>query len=291
MPSPKDITDRKPRANQQNAQKPIGPRTPPVSEPRPSESGRDRDDQSVHGPIRTTIQAAQRFRAENPDSDEKYLILSKMDRTSLFRRFRLKRNAPDDSKHYEITKQTHRACSAADQTNGTPRFRRPRSDMNKDVQDIQDGYSFILLILSILVIFSYLPDGQPRKTQEAQEGDRGTPMASRLSSLPSVYIFRSVSHRRHRRTQRRPIVKAFSPKELNLPLSAFIRVHPWFYNVLACAIRRYPRVKTAVAQVLGSRNQFSSSPTVKGCWPRSWSSIMVNSPMRGCSSGSQPVRI
>ncbi len=53
------------------------------------------------------------------------LILNKMGRMSLFRRFRLKRNAPDDSKQYENTKQTHRACSAGDPTNGTPRFRRP----------------------------------------------------------------------------------------------------------------------------------------------------------------------
>ncbi len=121
MPKPNEITDRKPQAHQQNAQKPTGPRTPPESEPRPSESGRVRDDPSMHGPTRTTIQATRKFRQENPDSDEKNLILSKTARTSLFRRFRLKRNAPDDSKQYEITKQTHGACSAGDPTNGTPR--------------------------------------------------------------------------------------------------------------------------------------------------------------------------
>ncbi len=124
MPKPKDIPDRKPQANQQNAQKPIDPRTPPESEPRPAESGRDRDDPSVQGPTRATIQLrsiqpARKSRQENPDSDEKNLILSKTARISLIRRFRLKRNAPDDGKQYEITKQTHRACSVLDQTNGT----------------------------------------------------------------------------------------------------------------------------------------------------------------------------
>ncbi len=152
------------------------------------------------------------------------LILNKMGRMSLFRRFHFKRNAPDDSKQYEITKQTHRACSVLNQTNGAPRFQRPRSDMNKDSQDIQDGLSFILLILSILVTFSYLPPSQPRKTNEAQEGDRGTPMfphLSSLSSLPSVHIFRSLFRRRPRSES----------QELNVSSSAFIRVHPWFYNV------------------------------------------------------------
>ncbi len=64
------------------------------------------------------------IRQKKTDSDEKNLILSKMDRTSLFRRFHRKRNAPDDGKQYEITKQTHRACSVRNQTNGTPRSRR-----------------------------------------------------------------------------------------------------------------------------------------------------------------------
>ncbi len=70
MPKPKEITDRKRQANKQNAQESTGPRTPPVSEPRPAESGRDRDDPSVHGPIRATIQAARKFRPENHDFDE-----------------------------------------------------------------------------------------------------------------------------------------------------------------------------------------------------------------------------
>ncbi len=65
------------------------------------------------------------IRQKKTDSDEINLILSKTARISLFRRFRLKRNAPDDSKHYEITKQTHGACSVRNQTNGTPRFQRP----------------------------------------------------------------------------------------------------------------------------------------------------------------------
>ncbi len=73
MPKPKDTPDRKRQANKQNAQKAIGPHTPPESEPRPSESGRGRDDPSVYGPIRATIQAARKFRQKNPDSNENKL--------------------------------------------------------------------------------------------------------------------------------------------------------------------------------------------------------------------------
>ncbi len=171
MPKPKETSDRKPQAHKANAGGPI-----------PCDSkGWGRDDRRVYGSTATPSNCDPSKPHEDsakkiPIPTKENLILSKMDRTSLLRRFRFKRNAPDDSKHYEITKQTHSNCSVLNPTNGTPRFRRPRSDMNKDGQDIQDGFSFILLILSILVILSYLPDGQPRKTKEAQEGDRGTPM-------------------------------------------------------------------------------------------------------------------
>ena len=111
MPKPKDITDRKRQANKQNDQKPIGPRTRRAKT-------RAAANPATHNPV------GRKTRQENPDSDEKYLILSKMDRTSLFRRFRLKRNAPDDGKQYEITKQTH-LCSEQSQAVPSPRQRFP----------------------------------------------------------------------------------------------------------------------------------------------------------------------
>ncbi len=102
------------------------------SEPRPSESGRIAMIQACTAPPAPPSNPHKKLAKKIQIPTKENLILSKMARTSLFRRFHPKRNAPDDGKHYEITKQTHSTCSAADQTNGAPRFQRPRPDINKE---------------------------------------------------------------------------------------------------------------------------------------------------------------